>query len=160
MFSTAIDALTAGGFEHYEVSNFARPDRRCRHNEVYWAGESYFAAGPGAARYVEGRRETNHRSTTTYIKRVLAGQSPVAETETLSPEDRAREMLVLGLRRLAGVEGRELYRRTGYRLEELSPAALDKHLAWGLLERVGDRIRLTRDGLFVSDSMWPEYLRR
>ena len=75
-------------FEHYEVSNFALRGHRCRHNEVYWAGESYFAAGPGAARYVDGRRETNHRSTTTWLRRVLAGESPVAEQEMLDPEDR------------------------------------------------------------------------
>ena len=67
MYAEAIDALTAAGLEHYEVSNFARPGRRSRHNEVYWAGNEYFAAGPGAARYVDGVRETNHRSTTTYL---------------------------------------------------------------------------------------------
>jgi oxygen-independent coproporphyrinogen-3 oxidase len=160
LYDTAIDTLAAAGLEHYEVSNFARRGRRCRHNATYWAAESYFAAGPGAARYVDGRRETNHRSTTTYIQRVLTGQSPVAESETLSPEDRAREMLVLGLRRMAGIDVAELFRRTGCRIEDLAGAALDKHIAWGLLERTGDCIRLTRNGLFVSDSLWPDYLRR
>ena len=92
MYGTAIDTLAAAGYEHYEVSNFARPAHRCRHNEVYWAGEEYYAAGPGAARYLDGRREMNHRSTTTWMNRVLAGQSPVAETETLSPEDRAGDV--------------------------------------------------------------------
>ncbi len=82
MYETAIDTLTAAGFEHYEVSNFARPGHRCRHNERYWLGEEYFAAGPGAARYVGGVRSTNHRSTTTYIDRVLRGDSPVAEART------------------------------------------------------------------------------
>jgi len=105
MYATAIDALSAGGFEHYEVSNFARPAQRCRHNEVYWAADEYYAAGPGAARYVAGSREVNHRSTTTWLKRVMAGESPVAESETLAPENRAREALVLALRRLEGVEG-------------------------------------------------------
>ena len=53
MYALAIDRLTAAGFEHYEVSNFARPGHRSRHNQVYWSGDGYFAAGPGAARYVE-----------------------------------------------------------------------------------------------------------
>ncbi|MCH5374758.1 MAG: radical SAM family heme chaperone HemW, partial [Planctomycetes bacterium] len=85
MFEVAIDSLTSAGFEHYEVSNFARPGHRCRQNEVYWKGREYFAAGPGAARHVNGSRETNHRSTTTYLRRVLSGQSPVAERETSNP---------------------------------------------------------------------------
>ena len=89
MYAAAIDTLTAAGLEHYEVSNFARPGHRCRHNEIYWAGGGYYAAGPGAARFVDGRRELNHRSTTTWLRRVLAGQSPVAESEVLPPIDRA-----------------------------------------------------------------------
>ena len=104
LFARAIERLSAAGFEHYEVSNFARPGRRCRHNEAYWAGEPYFAAGPGATRYIGGVRETNHRSTLTYLKRVLSGQSPIAEREQLADEDRARELLVFGLRRMGGVE--------------------------------------------------------
>ena len=119
MYLSAIETLSAAGFEHYEVSNFARPGRRCRHNEAYWAGAPYFAVGPGAARYVDGRREMNHRSTTTYLKRVLAGDSPVAESETLAPEDRAREALVFGLRRLEGVDRREFFERTGFEVDAL-----------------------------------------
>ena len=89
MYALAIDRLTSAGFEHYEVSNFARDGCRSRHNETYWSGAGYYAAGPGASRYVQGIREANHRSTTTYIRRVLAGESAVAEREQLSPEARA-----------------------------------------------------------------------
>ncbi|HZZ74137.1 MAG TPA: radical SAM family heme chaperone HemW, partial [Pirellulales bacterium] len=56
LYAAAIDRLAAAGFEHYEVSNFARPGHRCRHNEVYWAGGEYYAVGPGAARHLNGRR--------------------------------------------------------------------------------------------------------
>jgi oxygen-independent coproporphyrinogen III oxidase len=70
MYEWTIDELMRAGFEHYEVSNFARPGKRSRHNENYWRGGGYFAAGPGAARYVAGVRETNHRSTTAYLKHV------------------------------------------------------------------------------------------
>ena len=83
MYETAIDTLTAAGFEHYEVSNFARPGHRCRHNERYWLGEEYFAAGPGAARFVGGVRSTNHRSTTTYIDRVLRRRVAGRRTRTI-----------------------------------------------------------------------------
>ena len=159
MYERAIDDLTAGGFEHYEVSNFAQPGHRCRHNETYWTGGEYFAAGPGAARYVAGRRETNHRSTTTYLKRVLAGKSPVAEIETLDRENAARERLVFGLRRLEGVDRVRFEEYTGYTIEQLAGPSLQTFLDQGLLENTATHLRLTRRGLLVSDSLWPEFLR-
>ena len=160
MYLAAIDRLTRAGFEHYEVSNFAKPGHRCQHNEVYWTGDTYFAAGPGAARYVEGRRETNHRSTTTYLKRVLAGQSPVAESEVLSPEDSARERLVFGLRRLEGVDRAGFAADTGFEIDQLVRRRLAELVSADLLEDNGSRIRLTRKGLLVSDSIWPKFLSR
>ena len=120
MYLEAIDRLAAAGFEQYEISNFARPGSRCRHNETYWAARGYYAAGPGAARYVAGVRETNHRSTTTWLARINAGESPVAESEQLGPEDRAREALVLGLRRVVdGVDRQVFATEFGYDIETL-----------------------------------------
>ncbi len=159
MFELAMERLAQAGYEHYEVSNFARPGRRCRHNEVYWAAEEFYGVGPGAARYANGCRTVNHRSTTTYLKRVLAGESPVAESETLGAEDRAREALVLGLRRIGGVQHQEFARRWGFTVEELGAAPLRRHVARGWLDHDADRTRLTREGLFVSDAIWPDFLR-
>jgi oxygen-independent coproporphyrinogen-3 oxidase len=158
MYAEAIDTLTSAGFEHYEVSNFARPGRRSRHNEVYWAAMEYFAVGPGAARYVAGVRETNHRSTTTYLKRVLARQCPLAEREQLGDEARARERLVLGLRRIEGVDRAQFAAAAGFTLDELAGAAIDRLVAFELLSDNGNRVKLTRRGLFVSDAIWPELL--
>jgi oxygen-independent coproporphyrinogen-3 oxidase len=160
MYALAIDTLSAAGFEHYEVSNFARPGQRCRHNEAYWAGDGYYAAGPGAAHYVAGRRAMNHRSTTTYLKRVLAGESPVAESETLEPEDRAREMLVFGLRRLEGIRREPFATRTGFRIDDLIGRPLADLVSHGLLRDDGQSVQLTREGLYVSDAIWPRFLRR
>ncbi|MBL9125320.1 MAG: radical SAM family heme chaperone HemW [Planctomycetaceae bacterium] len=159
LYEAALDLLPAAGYEHYEVSNFAQSGQRCRHNETYWAGNSYWAAGPGAARYVDGRRAVNHQSTTTYLQRVLRGESPVAQEETLAAEDRAREQLVLGLRRLAGVDRREFQARTGFVLDALAGPKLAEHVERGLLADNGKGVRLTRAGLFVSDAIWPDFLR-
>jgi oxygen-independent coproporphyrinogen III oxidase len=158
MYETAIDTLSQAGWDHYEVSNFARPGQHCRHNQTYWRGGSYFAAGPGAARFVDGWRETNHRSTTKYLQRVLAGQSPVAERERLAPEDAARERLVFGLRMLAGVDCRTFHEQTGFHVERLVGRAVADCMRWGLLEMVDERLRLTRRGLLVSDAIWPHFL--
>ena len=74
MYLHVMDRLTAAGFEHYELSNFARPGCRSRHNQVYWANRPYYGFGMGAARYVGGRRELNTRSLDSYIRQVLAGE--------------------------------------------------------------------------------------
>ncbi|REJ70583.1 MAG: coproporphyrinogen III oxidase family protein [Planctomycetota bacterium] len=158
MYLEAIDRLTDAGYEHYEVSNFARRGCRSRHNEVYWTGRSYHAVGPGAARFVAGRRETNHRSTTTYIKRMLAGASPVAESEQLSGADAARERLVFALRRLEGIDLKRFAAETGCEVAELVGRHLDEHLAAGRLIRERDTLRLSREGLLVSDAIWSDFL--
>ncbi|HZN32779.1 MAG TPA: radical SAM family heme chaperone HemW [Pirellulaceae bacterium] len=160
MYERAIETLTQAGYEHYEVSNFARPGHRCRHNENYWLGGPYYAAGPGAARFIAGRREVNHRSTTTYIRRVLAGHSPVAESEQLGPEDAARERLVFALRRLEGIDTSQFAAAAGFSAEQLGGEAFKQFLHQGLLEHSGGRLRLTRRGLLVSDALWPKFLRR
>ncbi len=158
LYLAAIDTLNRAGFEHYEVSNFARPEKRCRHNEVYWLGGEYFAAGPGAARYVSGRRERNHQSTLTWMRRLETGESPTEEGAERSPEKRARERLVLGLRRLEGREAARFEAETGFPLLELGGAPLQRFLARGLMQFEGNRLRLTREGLVISDSLWPHLL--
>lgn len=158
MYLLAIDSLCEAGFTHYEISNFAQPGHNSRHNEAYWTGKGYFAVGPGAARYVDGVRETNHRSTSTYLKRTLAGQSPVELREELDDQQRAREQLVFGLRRLAGI-GRENFRQdTGFDVDELAGQQIAKFVEHGMLNDDGQQIRLTREGLLISDSLWPELL--
>ena len=158
MYAAAMDRLGDVGFEHYEISNFARPGYRCRHNEVYWKAQPYYAFGPGAARYINGRRETNHRSTTTWLKRVLAGESPVGDAEELSPEDRAREAIVLGLRRIEGIARNDFERTTGFVLDVLAGTMIRKHVDAGVLEDDGERVRLTREGRFVADAVIVDFL--
>jgi len=158
MYELAIDRLTEAGFEHYEVSNFAAPNQRCRHNEAYWTGKAFYGLGAGATSFIDGRRATNHRSTSTYIKRVLAGESPVAEQERLPPENAARERLVFGLRRLQGINLAEFGRDTGYTVWELAGAEIKNFIAAGFLEENGQSLRLTRRGLLISDSLWPALL--
>ncbi|HEV8003369.1 MAG TPA: radical SAM family heme chaperone HemW [Planctomycetaceae bacterium] len=158
MYALTMDELPRAGFEQYELSNFARPGFRCRHNEVYWAGRPFFGFGPGAARYARGRRELNHRSVTTWINRVLAGHSPIADSEELSPEERARELVMLNLRRCDGLALAEFREQTGFDFPELAGEALPRHLRQGLLEECDGRVRLTREGRFLADTVFAEYL--
>lgn len=153
MYAVAMDELPRHGLEQYELSNFAQPGYRCRHNETYWAGQSYYGFGPGAARYIDGRRETNHRSVSTWMTRVLSGKSPVGDVDILEPADRARETLVVGLRRAEGVDRAAFRATTGFDLEEVARAAIARQCAAGLLEWTSAGIRLTREGRFLADTV-------
>ena len=142
MYVQGIEQISAAGYEHYEVSNFARPGHCCRHNEAYWTGRQYFGVGAGASRFVGDRRETNHRSTTTYLRRMLAGESPTAESEVVDSEMRMRERVVFGLRRLEGIDLERLSEECGWDVRKFFDESLTRFLELGLLQQVGTSVRL------------------
>lgn len=157
MYLYAIDSLTQHGMNHYEVSNFAKPGSECRHNQTYWQGNAWLGFGPGAAGYVHGTRSVNHRSTIKYLQRMEAGQSPIAETQTLDWPTRTRERFIFGMRQLKGIDW-NVFARSG---EPQAVAAIatqiSKHVALGFLEWQESYIRLTPSGLPISDSLWVDY---
>ncbi|MGY8732671.1 MAG: radical SAM family heme chaperone HemW [Pirellulales bacterium] len=158
MYLLSRHKLQSQGYEHYEVSNFSLPGFHCRHSETYWLGAPYYAAGPGAARYIDGRREVNHRSTITYLKKIAAGESVIAESVQIQGSERAREVLVFALRRLRGITIAWFKSTTGFDLMTLCGAQVDRCVQLGLLAWHDDYLRLTEEGLLVSDSIWPELL--
>ena len=154
MYEHTIDRLAGAGLAMYEISNFARPGHESRHNLIYWANWAYFGVGLGAARYAHGVRSSNTRDLPAYLKRIEADADPTGPTETLEPEDRARETAVLMLRRtIHGLDRAEFRAQTGHDFDALAGAALPKHRAGGLLDDDGRRIRFTRAGLFLADTV-------
>jgi oxygen-independent coproporphyrinogen-3 oxidase len=154
MYAHTIDRLAEAGLFMYEISNFARPGDESRHNLVYWANDAYFGVGLGAARYVHGVRSTNTRDLPAYLRRLESGVDATGPTETLDPEGRARETAVLMLRRTQlGIEREDFERRTGFELDALLGDTVKRHVDRGWLEDDGCRVCLTREGLFVADSV-------
>lgn len=159
LYSSAIDRLEAAGFEQYELSNFARPDCRCRHNGIYWSNWAYLGFGMGAARYVNGRRELNTRDLHGYIRRALSGEPTTFQAEELNAEDRARETLALGLRRSEGVERHAFRVQTGFDLDRIAGLVIPRCTALGLLHDHGTGVALTRSGRYVADTIITDLFR-
>jgi len=157
MYLYAIETLTQLGMDHYEVSNFAKPESKCRHNQTYWQGDPWLGFGPGAAAYVDGTRSVNHRSTLKYLQRMEAGQSPVAESQKLDWSTRTRERFIFGMRQLKGVEWNALASSGEPNAVEAIAQQLPKHIALGFIEWHDGHIRLTPQGLPISDSLWLDY---
>jgi len=159
MYELAMDRLGAAGFEHYEISNFARPGFRCRHNERYWANEAYFGFGVGAARYANGTRELNTRDTKLYVKKVLAGESATFQSETLGPRERAFETIGTHLRRAAGIDRERFALQTGFALDDLVATRIANLVVNGILENRDHCVRLTRRGKCVADAAIEELMK-
>jgi oxygen-independent coproporphyrinogen III oxidase len=160
MYEATIDTLTAHGFEHYEVSNFATPGHRCIHNERYWANHAYYGVGTGATRYVNGSRELNVRNTTDYIRKLLAGDSPTYQVEVLDRIERASETAAVQLRRAGGIVFREFAEQCGLGFDELFRDAAAPLIQQGLLHQDDSSIRLTRRGFCVADGIVEHLLAR
>jgi len=151
MYSSAIERLSQSKFYQYEVSSFAKSEHRCRHNLVYWSGAPYFAFGPGAARFVESIRQTNHQSTMNYLKLVEQGQSPVRESEKLGPLNSAKERLAIGLRLIDGVDAQQFESSTGFSIDKILGNLAQKLQENEMLTQTDGLWRLTAKGILVCD---------
>lgn len=146
--------LGTAGYEHYEISNFARPGRASCHNLLYWSGGEYLGCGPSAHSHLAGTRWGNAEDPEAWAAALEGGRSPADFVETLPPDRRARETLVFGLRRTAGVDRREFLRLTGFDYEALCGIELAALASQGMIERTPDRVRLAASALFVSDTVF------
>jgi len=149
-------AAATHGLEHYEISNYARPGFRSRHNQIYWHAAEYLAAGPGACGFVGRARYANVKATPRYCQVLESGALPVASAEELSARQRLAERLLLGLRTADGVPATLLETRLD------GDRALRQHIerwrAKTLLVDVADRVRLTEAGFLLSDALFVELL--
>jgi oxygen-independent coproporphyrinogen-3 oxidase len=141
-FMLAHERLGAAGFEHYEVSNFARPGRRSRHNSSYWTGVPYAAVGPSAHRFDGRVRSWNVAAHADWERRLRAGEVVVAGSEELSDENRLSERVYLGLRTADGL------RATDAEIQLARPWC---EAGWAKLEN--RTIVLTASGLLRLDAL-------
>jgi len=158
MYEHAIDRLTGAGFKHYEVSNFAKPGYRARHNLVYWRNEEYAGFGPGAVSYLAGRRWTNEKHPSRYIAAVRSGHDLAIDSEELAPVAALSETLIQGLRLMDGISLSELGSRFEVDAQEHFAPAIQKLTTAGLLERSNDTVRLTHRGLLFANDVAIELL--
>lgn len=162
-YAAAMRVLGDAELVQYEISNFASDAYHCAHNHVYWDAQEYFGFGPGAARYIGSVRSTNARNVNRWIESWLTDRPLLQDWEQLSPVERAREAVMLGLRRNEGIQLNEFEHRFGIAVSDLNPTACNHHLEVGLLETVSDssgdhHLRLTAEGRFLADTVITDFL--
>ena len=167
MYDLAIDLLGQSGYGQYEISNFARPGHRSRHNLAYWSWRDYLGLGAGAHGFwrqtagdgavrdgaTAGHRYKDLRLPALYMAAKDGGWTE--ESESLSRDQASSEFIMLGLRLSDGLEEAEFARTFGVELATAAPS-LGQMCSGGLVEREGGRVRLTRRGLMLADSVIPQ----
>ena len=156
-FSTLIDTLSAAGYEHYEISNFCKPGMYSRHNTSYWQGIPYLGCGPSAHSFDGDSREWNVASLNQYLSSIEQGQRQ-HETEQLNTQTRYNEYIITGRRTMGGISTEELKKKFGDRLWKYCLEQASSYLGNGKLELHNDRLKLTREGIFISDGIMSDLL--
>jgi putative oxygen-independent coproporphyrinogen III oxidase len=157
LFRMAHDFLGAAGYEHYEVSNYARGARwRSNHNQKYWNFAPYIGLGPSAHGCCLPRRWWNHRSLDSYLEAISKGLTPMADEETLSDEQQLIEALYLGLRQFDGIDFIAFQTRFHIDFKLYFHTALDRFSAEGWLEMDNRRCRLSVEGMLFLDRIVDE----
>ncbi|MHB1351035.1 MAG: radical SAM family heme chaperone HemW [Desulfobulbaceae bacterium] len=156
MMAITAEETAGAGFVRYEISNYARPGRQCRHNLNYWHNGDYFGLGAGAVACLAGLRCAAVRDIEQYCLLIESGQEPWAEAEELDPEASLRETVVMGLRLTAGISLTELEARFNLNVLQYYGSTLRRLAEQGLLVQANGNLRLTARGLNLANQVMAE----
>ena len=157
MFDYIIAELEKAGFEHYEISNFSKPGFESRHNLMYWDNAEYYGIGAGASGYVDGVRYKNHGPIRHYLQAVEAGNARVQE-EVLTLKEKMEEEMFLGLRKKSGVSKKRFEEKFGLSFEDQYGVVVSELTEQGLLVTDRDIVRMTKQGLFLGDTVAEKFI--
>ena len=152
------ETLEAAGLRQYEISNFARPGKECRHNLKYWRYEPFVGLGPSAGSHIAGRRWRNKTSLDDWAQDLNRGETVREDVVELGPVLAAREALIFGLRLVEGVDLDEFAERFKVDVMALFGREVGELVGEGLLIREGDRLRIPVDKFLVSNAVLSRFV--
>jgi oxygen-independent coproporphyrinogen-3 oxidase len=160
MYRRTEEILASYGYHRYEISNYAKPGRECRHNLGYWTLVPYIGFGLGASSYeeTEGNGGRVRYRNTDDLRAYLAGDFSPCEVEQIEKKDGMAEFVILGLRLMRGVSAAEFRERFGVGIREVYGPVIRKYRENGLLAVNADRMYLTKEGISVSNTIMADFL--
>lgn len=156
-FTQLIETLSAAGYEHYEISNFCLPGYYSQHNSSYWTGKKYIGCGPSAHSYNGMSRQWNIASLNDYIREIETGKVPF-EKEDLNVYIRYNDRIITSIRTIWGLSLSNLRKEFGEKLYQYCLQNACPHIEQGMMEIKQDTLRLTRQGIFISDGIMSDLL--
>jgi len=158
MYEKLMAEMEQRGLKQYEISNFGRPGFESRHNLLYWDNAEYIGVRAGAHGYVNGVRDSNHGPLKKYMAPLEEGVRPILNTHEVPVNEKMEEQMFLGLRKTAGVSISGFQEKFQQSLEEVYGAILEKEVANEHLEIEDGRLKLTKQGRFVGNEVFEQFL--
>jgi len=158
MYKTSIRYLTSNGYNHYEISNFAKDGYECAHNHVYWKNIGYVGIGAGAYSFIDGVRTSNEKDICKYIDGINENKNIKCFCENLQINQFASETVVMSLRLRQGISNADFYERFGYKIEDQFGEQINSLAKYGLVSYENEILKLTEKGLFVADTVMTEFI--
>lgn len=158
MYDVLMQQMEQHDLHQYEISNFSRRGYSSIHNQIYWDNDEYVGMGAGAHGYINGIRYSNHGPLKKYMKSIADGEKSIYETHIETKQERIEEELFLGLRKTMGVSKKHFYEKFNCTIESIYEKQLQALLQKELIVTEGDYIKLTRNGRFVGNEVFEEFL--
>ncbi|ELC8359982.1 oxygen-independent coproporphyrinogen III oxidase [Clostridium perfringens] len=158
MYHLAKKILEENGFNQYEISNYAKERKECRHNLAYWNMDNWIGVGSAAASYINGKRIKNISSVEEYINSINEKGEAVEEIINNSKNDNIEEFMFMGLRKINGIDENEFKKRFSMNINDVYGEILNKYIDEGLLIRESGRIFLSEKGIEISNVIMADFL--
>ena len=158
MYHLAKKILEENGFNQYEISNYAKDGKECRHNLAYWNMDNWIGVGSAAASYINGKRIKNISSVEEYINSINEKGEAIEEIINNSKNDNMEEFMFMGLRKINGIDENEFKNRFSMNINDVYGEILNKYIGEGLLIRESGRIFLSEKGIEISNVIMADFL--
>ncbi|WP_373898905.1 radical SAM family heme chaperone HemW [Haloimpatiens sp. FM7315] len=158
MYETTIKILKNSGYEQYEISNYSKVNKECRHNLVYWSLEDYIGCGSSAHSYVKGSRYRNEIDINEYILKIKEKGNAKVEEKINTRKNNMEEFMFLGLRKNKGISKEDFYRKFKLDIYSVYGNTIEKYKKLNFIVDKGDNIYLTQSGLQVSNNIMSDFL--
>lgn len=158
MFEWVMEYLKAAGYDHYEISNFAKPGYQCLHNQIYWRNEAYIGFGAGAWSFFEGVRYGNVEELDAYIEHMEKEQSPVEKHDHIDMSTEMTETMIMHLRMCSGISREYFYNRFKLNIEKVYGDVINDLKSWGLLVEEEGYLHMTPRGVLLGNCVFEKFL--
>lgn len=158
MYEIGRDFLESKGYHQYEISNYAKDNKECFHNKIYWECKEYIGVGVSSSSYIDGKRIKNIDNIKEYIKNINENNSVIDEELENTEKDKIEEFMFMGLRMIKGIEEKEFEIRFKKKVDELYKEVIKKHIKNGLLIRENGRIFLSKKGIELSNMVMSDMI--
>lgn len=158
MYGYTVEYLGDHGFMQYEISNYSKPGKECKHNLVYWNLGEYIGCGTAAHSYTDSKRYSNEEDIKKYIYKSNKNECLVVETYENSAEDNIEEFIFMGLRKMQGISKTDFSRRFQCSFESIYEQVFSKHIKNGNLINEGDMVYFSEGGISISNSVLSDFI--